>query len=81
MGFVYSHNDEAVNNTKWSLGFRMGDELTLEADHKESRLSLRKKNDAKNYLISLKHLSETDWEDLFFCVSFSAKDDKVQILG
>jgi hypothetical protein len=57
MGFVYSNNDEAVNNTKWSLGFRMGDEITIEADFKESRLSLRKKNEAKNYLINLKHLS------------------------
>ena len=79
-GFVYSSSDEASNNTKWGLTFKTGDEITIEIDHKDNKISVKKKNDSKSYAISLKHLSENDWKDLHFCVCLNGKEDKVQIL-
>jgi hypothetical protein len=79
-GFIYSNNDEASNNTKWALTFKTGDEITIEIDQKDNKMSIKKKNDSKSYAISLKHLSENDWKDLHLCVCLNVKDDKVQIM-
>jgi hypothetical protein len=41
----------------------------------------RKKNETKSTEISLKHIGEADWKELFFCVSLNSVGDKVQLLG
>ena len=61
--------------------FKSGDEIIVEVDSKESKLLVKKKSDGKTVDINLKHISEGDWKDLYFCVNMNSIGDKVQLLG
>ena len=80
-GFIYSSSDQQCNGTKGHPVFKAGDEIIIEVDSKESRLVVKKKNDSKSADISLKHLSASDWKELYFCVGMNSVGDKVQLLG
>jgi len=81
-GFIYSSGDNTINNTKSLLTFKANEEICLEVDAKENKLIIaKKKNDNKVTEISLKHLSEMDWKELYFCVGMNSVGDKVQLLS
>ena len=42
---------------------------------------MKKKSDGKSVEISLKHIPEADWKELYFCVTMNSVGDKVQLLG
>lgn len=42
---------------------------------------IKKKNDHKTVEISLKHISEADWKELYYCVNLGSTGDKIQFLG
>ena len=42
---------------------------------------MKKKQETKFHDLNLKHLSEGDWKDLYFCVSLHQANDKVQVLA
>lgn len=79
--FIYSSGDPNLNNTKGGISFKSGDEMIVEVDAKDSKLIVKKKNDSKAVDISLKHISETDWKELYYCVNLGSTGDKVQFLG
>ena len=55
--------------------------MIVEVDAKENRLVVKKKSDSKSAEISLKHIPEAEWKELYFCVTLSSVGDKVQLLG
>jgi len=80
-GFVFAHNDQAVNNTKTNFLFKANDELSIEVEKNQSKIVVKKKGDNKPHELLLKILDEKDWDDLYYGVCLNGVGDKVQILS
>ena len=78
---IYSSGEAASNNVKGQISFKANDEITVEINAKEKVLVFSKKNYAPTQNISLKHVTEIDWKELYFCVSMNGVGDKVQLIG